>query len=384
MLLVKKKNKYLSILFVTLLLLTGCWDKKEIDDQQFVISLGIDKSEKETISSKNSYRYNITYATPNLSTVQKNGGGNEPFRYFQYVTGDTLTGTIKKAQAYYLEPINFEHVKTIILGKELAKDKVLFQEVLDYIDRTPQFGRTVLVMIAENTAKEILEAKEETKPFRNRYAIHSQDITSIPDELIINVGKVLNQLINNEGTTFIPRIKKGKNNLGFSGGAVFRDYQFQGWLDEAQVRVLSWTLGKNKGGYFPIWYQGAYVPYEVSHISSKVVSATYDKYLKVKVQIETEGDISEYILDNSKKYIDSKWVKQLEIELEEAIKKEIRDVFDILQMEYKVDIIGLKDQLKLKYPKVWKEIKEDYEKIFEEAEIEIDVNISIRRIGMVY
>ena len=59
----KKKNKYLSILFVTLLLLTGCWDKKEIDDQQFVISLGIDKSEKETISSKNSYRYNITYAT---------------------------------------------------------------------------------------------------------------------------------------------------------------------------------------------------------------------------------------------------------------------------------------------------------------------------------
>ncbi len=379
-----KKGKYFCIFFIVLFLLTSCWDKQEIDDQQFVISIGIDKNMEDTISSNVlPNRYLITYTTPNLATIQsKGGGGTEPSRFSQSTVGDTMTGTTKKAITHYLEPLNFDHVKTIILGKALAEDKRLVQEVLDYLDRNPQFSRTIPIFIADGTAKEILEQKEEGRTFRNRYAIQDRDITAIPDELIIDIGKVLSQLENSGGTTFIPKIFMSEKNIGISGGAVFRDYQFQGWLAEREVRALSWLLGKNRRGYFPISYQETYIPYEVSNVTSNLISASYDEFLKVKLEIKTEGDMSEYTLDSSQFPINTEWIKEIEDEMEKQIEKEIKELIYKLQREYKVDILRLNNKIRIKYPEIWKEIEKDYEKIFENAQIEVEIKLSIRRIGM--
>lgn len=68
-------------------MLTGCWDKIEIEDRAFVMAIGID------LSSSNK-RYVVTFQFPNAAQITKGtsggGGGSEKPSFAVSEVADTI------------------------------------------------------------------------------------------------------------------------------------------------------------------------------------------------------------------------------------------------------------------------------------------------------
>ena len=73
----------LSILFM----LTGCWDQEEVEDNAYVIGLGLDKSEK----SDKMIKITMLIANPEVGSMQGGGGSNEkPRELISFDANDLL------------------------------------------------------------------------------------------------------------------------------------------------------------------------------------------------------------------------------------------------------------------------------------------------------
>ncbi|MFR5071621.1 MAG: hypothetical protein ACLTDS_05515 [Bianqueaceae bacterium] len=101
--------KRLLALSMALLLLTGCWDKIEINELAFVIALGIDMEEDG--------RYTVTCVIPNLPVYTgKEGGAQDEAKYTKTASASTITGAYKELTTRLNKELNFEHMEALVLG----------------------------------------------------------------------------------------------------------------------------------------------------------------------------------------------------------------------------------------------------------------------------
>ncbi|MBA4494055.1 hypothetical protein H1191_07030 [Paenactinomyces guangxiensis] len=66
---------------------------------------------------------------------------------------------------------------------------------------------------------------------------------------------------------------------------------------------------------------------------------------------------------------------------EKSLQNEIRSLVDQalrkIQKEYKADVAGFNDQLRIQYPKVWQKVKKDWDKRFSEPKVNYSVKVDI-------
>ena len=72
----KSKIKVVLYQIMLIVLLTGCWDKVEINERAFVSVIGIDKYTQEGNNVPLELeRFEVTYLYPNLKAIGKNAQG---------------------------------------------------------------------------------------------------------------------------------------------------------------------------------------------------------------------------------------------------------------------------------------------------------------------
>lgn len=133
------------------LLLAGCWDRMEIEDQGMVIELGIDRGQRA--------KYLVTAS---LALVQGEGPartGQRP-RLMQREILTAEAGTITKAlhilnggTARHLE---FKHLRAITVGESVARDGL--EPLIIELTRNPRVRGTAALIVARGRAFEIISA----------------------------------------------------------------------------------------------------------------------------------------------------------------------------------------------------------------------------------
>ena len=102
--------------------------------------------------------------------------------------------------------------------------------------------------------------------------------------------------------------------------------------------------------------------------------------IKFKVELQGEGSLNE---NNTP--LDVGQPKNLELvtkAMEKSVETQVRKFLSKIQKQYKVDIVGFGQEIYRKEPKQWKTLKDQWDKKFPEAEVSIEVKISIRGSGM--
>jgi hypothetical protein len=66
----------------------------------------------------------------------------------------------------------------------------------------------------------------------------------------------------------------------------------------------------------------------------------------------------------------------------EDIKGDIEMAVKRVQKEYKADVLNLRNYINKYHPIIWEKIKNDWEVIYPEIEIEVNVKVFIRRRGL--
>ncbi len=97
------------------------------------------------------------------------------------------------------------------------------------------------------------------------------------------------------------------------------------------------------------------------------------------IKLNLEGQIKGHNID---KQISSKGdINKIQENLNKAITQDIKEVIRISQTEYNTDILDLGGFIHKYHPKLWKEIKGNWNELYKTVDINVTADTKVRRIG---
>lgn len=143
-----------------ILLLSGCWDRTEINDVAFVLMTAIDKIDEEQ------YRYSAMIPLPGqMGGAQGGGGGtsgNKSF-YIESETGRTVREAERKLQERMSRNLFHGHRRVIVFGERLAREGIALK--FDYISRLPENRLSTFPVITKGEGLSLLETSPKLEMF---------------------------------------------------------------------------------------------------------------------------------------------------------------------------------------------------------------------------
>ena len=142
---------YILSLGLSFSLLSGCYDRAELEEQAFAVTLGVDRA------SGHKVQVTARVAVPSkLSGSSGGAGGSGNFQSGTPVTtamGRNLNEAILMMNAGIERTINLSHLSAVIFGKSMAKEGLLPQ--LRTLVRYREFRRTLYAFVADSSVTDI-------------------------------------------------------------------------------------------------------------------------------------------------------------------------------------------------------------------------------------
>ncbi len=371
-------------LFITLIilctLLTGCWDKVEIDERIFVLGIGIDKASEEE-KNQVSDRYLVSFASPIVGAL-KEGGDGKVFDTYN-TAGETFTICLTQMLSRLEQKLSFEHTRVLILGENLVKDERLFREILDSVGRAHEFHKSMYVFVVPDKAHEIFNVEPRYSKLLAMY------IAGIADNEIYSARiskmaahEMYNKLLNQDGSVMIPRLMAHKDEVKVAGLAVIKDYKLIGYISEEENIYTSWVTNEAEGGIITTKYNDISIPFRYNEFKRKIkLDKVENNKIYITLSMETEGEVEEYIWN--KQLLEQENIHKMEKQLEKEVVEQSEKIVKKFKDELQVDLIGIRDYLKKFQPDVYQTVKSKYNERFrDDIVINVTADVKIRRVGL--
>lgn len=392
----KKVSFILLISIVSITTLTGCWDRRELNDLAIVIGLGIDKNEDE------GYTVSVQVLNPSEIASQATGGGSG---YDTPVTTYTTTGKIlfealRKLTQQVPRKIYLSHLEMIVIGEGIAKEDIY--NFLDFLSRDHSV-RTDFYMVVSKDCKaedvlkvltsidkipadmlfESLESSSEAWAATSKVKLDDllNDIVSEGTQPVLTAVKIMGDP---EAGTNLDNVQNTdpKTRLYFDGMAAFKNNKLVGWLNEDQSKGLNYVKGKVQSTIIVIDINNAQIGVELLKSTAEIIPhIDGTKPPSIEVKIFGEANVAEV---NTKLDLMSADVfSELEKKTNGDIKDKIIKAVDKAQKEYESDIFGFGNHIYKKDPKMWGKIKKNWMEMYPEIQVHVSVDIKLRRVGTI-
>ncbi|AEI43580.1 Ger(x)C family spore germination protein [Paenibacillus mucilaginosus] len=145
-----------------LLLLSGCWDRLELEEQAFVVVVGLDSGPNHTVA--------VTFqiANPQVGSSDKGSAQNEPPSDIVTFNAADILSAKELANSVITRKISFAHLRTVIVSQEFAKSG-LFHRILGSSVRDPEMRREINLIVSKEKASDFVKnnkPKLETRPHK--------------------------------------------------------------------------------------------------------------------------------------------------------------------------------------------------------------------------
>lgn len=370
------------ILLISIFLLTGCYDRKELNKLAILTATEINKIDDEFI---------INTQIVNPQSPDKTTNVESPF--FIYTgKGKTIQEAyrqIKLSSSRYIYP---DHLRILIINEKLAKEDI--SQILDFYLRDPAIRTEFNILIGKTenilspitpleqiSASSIIDSLEVNKNYlgvTNQTSLNELAIMYLnPHTEIILPSIKLNNDTKESDEEENTKNTKVNTMYELSGLGVFKNNKLQGYLTNDES--ITYNLIKNNTENSIITYncgKDEYLAIEI--ITSKCKITTKNKTINIKIDINTTINESScnINLNNQKTII--KLEESLKLYLNNKIKKDINNI----RNDYNSDIFGFLDTIYKHDYKTYIEIKNNwYNNYFKNIPINIDTNINIVSIG---
>ncbi len=400
-----KKRKLILALFLCLLLLPfgGCWDAREFDKLTFIKGIAIDPAEE-----KDRIKFSVQIVKP--------GGGSQgqtPGEIASELISSTGY-TVYEANRNLIKQIGrspfYGHNEVVIINEKLARQGI--NPFLDIFLRNKEIRGRVVVAISKGDASNILN---KTHYLDNITASGikimlngvSASGTIVASEIIPLETNLLNKY--RDPVTSAIELKPGgppseeesssdssssskegqsgdgKNLIYASGGALFKGDKLVDFLTRKEARGYNWI-------FMPDNIRGPVVintgeneltrriSIEIYRVNSDINPHYDGSNFSVDIDVKTEGFIIEELeqdltltQDEQIENLNKKFAQVVNNEIYNALKK---------GRQHKADILGIADSIHQKYPEEFKKIEDDWDKIYQDIPVNINVKAQIRRTGM--
>ncbi|MCQ6561749.1 Ger(x)C family spore germination protein [Paenibacillus mendelii] len=377
-------------LCITLILLTGCWDRKEVNDLALVMATGIDKKDDKTIE------LSIQVFIPRAAGgggggggeggMSGSGGGTEQTLVRSEV-GTTIADAMSKLQEKIPRKIFWGHGEVFIIGEKLAREGI--SEHIDFLLRDPEPRVRADMLVSKGEAKEVLEL---LPPLERSSAEVLREMAKTRIGIQTTVNDLAQMLAGDSGAAALPWVeilppnpdkKKQQQTIPYiTGTAVFKKDKMVGRINDKVTRGLLWLRNEIKLATVTITPREAegYVSTRMLSSHTVLIPKINDEKWSITVKIETKNDMLQNTTNLS--MMNPKLLKAIENGLEKDIVNYVQMALTSGQQKYKADIFGFADAFHRKYPKSWNKTKERWDEIFPEIEVNVEVKAKILRSGM--
>jgi|LSQX01.3.fsa_nt_gb spore germination protein KC len=427
-----KNNKKAVILIILLCLsfisMTGCYDRREVDDLVYPVAIGLDKGKT------NYLRMTLQLAVPTSIGSGGEVGSGEVGKSVGITTVETpsIYSGLNMINTYVSKQINMSHVKAIVFSQELAQEGI--EKYIYAFMRGREFRPNAYVMVARgqgNAAEKYLRSVKpefETNPAKYyemvlsayKYTGFTADTTLIsfyhkmgskaiqPVAVLAGVSKFSEtediDIVNStymeknrspeyqggqyplEGDFMagdMPKVGSVKSEV--MGLAVFNNSKLVGELDGQETTYNLMGRGEFGHSYMSIpdpKSEGKFVLLNVKQSRSPKKSVMMEgDEPKISIKIILEADILS--IQSGINYEDMKHVRILEKFTEEFLKSAIERFLKKTAEENNADTCGFGMVMKRKFL-TWRDWEDfGWEKKYENSTFNVEVDLKIRRPGLI-
>ncbi|MBM4761100.1 Ger(x)C family spore germination protein [Bacillus sp. B15-48] len=362
------------------LLLTGCWDRIEINDLGLVLATGLDLTDDGELEL--SVQLAIPMAMGAGQGTSGGQGGEGQATTVEKVTGRTIFDAISKLQASVSRRIFWGHNQVIIIGEELAKDGI--QKHMEFFVRHPAPRLRTYIFVSKGKATDILKVVPD---FDNTSAEVAREIAKFQVGMSVTLKELLQMLSEKASGAVLPLIEpekeeQGKGGLKVNGTAVFKKDKMIAQIDAKVTRGILWLRDDIQLGAIILDPKEAegHISFDLIRSRTELLPKIENDHWKMIVRITTEEDTVEN--ETNLNLMNPEIVARLEKQLEQKIEERIRLTLEQVQKELKVDIFGFAEAFRRKYPRQWAKVENQWDEKFSELDVVIDTKAYIRRPGM--
>ena len=375
--------------------LTGCWSSHEIEERSLGVGVALDKGkesmiEKEFDEQEGGYaRKNLITSTYQLITPQvassttKQGGPQQKSYVNVSETGDSAFQMLRELSLRSDTPLTSPHMKVMVIGEALARSYSL-EQLVDQSLRDNDFRPSCLMFISKGRASDTLESKTagEIPAFRLSAMVENSYRTTriLPPMPLIK----LESKIQSRSSFLLQNVVSANGEIKFAGAAIIKGKtnKMIGFLNEEELDGLTWITGKGKGGLVKSFDEktGQLIVYEIESMKSHIEPHVKGNSISFNVRIESEGRLSEnWVVSGNP--LKNQFLQKVQKNSEKKVEHLVKNTVEKMQKEYKVDVAGFGNQLRIKRPRVWMRVKDNWDQTFSEVPINYDVKLMIKDYG---
>ena len=387
-----KKAAVFFLLWCSLFLFTGCWNRVEIEDRALLAAMAVDKAAEE-----GKLEVTAQIIKPGaIAAAHRGGGGSEEAVVVYSDTGHSLFDALRNLARQTGKKLYLAEMAVFIIGEDLAREGI--GSITDFWRRDHEANLRSWIIVTKGKGKEVLKTKIPTEKVwafgLNKMVKAIKAHSKAPQVDVLDFEKKIKskttspvavglKLTGEEREPAKEATAPGKKPV-INGSAVFRGYKLTGWLNQIESRGMLWVQGKVKSGIILVPSpKDATKPIsiEVIRADSEIKPQINDGRITVTVKITEEGNIGEVkpdYVEISKPGV----IESIEARQREAIEREVLAAVAKAR-ELNTDVFGFGEAVRRKYPREWPQLEKRWDELFPILDVELEVEVKIRQTGMI-
>ncbi|WP_144547884.1 Ger(x)C family spore germination protein [Bacillus sp. X1(2014)] len=371
---------------INVFLLTGCWNRIEVNDIAIVTAIGLDLVEDNMI------RLTLQVAIPTKlgPTGGSSGGGKDHSTFVISEKGVTVSEAYRNLQMKLSRRVFFSQSRVLLISESLARKGIF--NIIDFYTRFHQPRMNSFIMFTEGAASEVIK---NIPNLESVSAEETKELAKLSVGLKVYVRDFLNMLLTDGLEPYAPQYKltsvevDTENESGkiqaINGAAVFKKDKLIGWMDETETRGILWLRNEIEGGVITITVPkekgGGNISFDI--IRSKTQILPHHEHGQMKITVNVASEMS--AIENTSKLVlfNPKVIEEIQKNIEKEIKGRIQLVVNTAQKDFQSDIFGFGQAVYREYPKAWNTFyKKNWNHEFSQVEVNINSKVYVRRIGL--
>lgn len=378
-------KRYVIVLVGLGLLLAGCWDRKEINDLAIVLATGID------------YEDGRVELTAQIFIPRKASGGagggtggageSSPSGVTMVRTaeGSTIAEALNRLQRKVPRNMFWGHCEVVVISEEAGKQGL--REYIDFLLRYPQFREHAYVFSSAEPTKELLALLD---PLERSSAESLREMANMKLGTRVTVLDLAQSLEGPSRSAILSRMlilppdpgqSKQTTTPYIKGLSIYKNGRYVrtakeplsvGMLllsNELNNIIMPVELEREKGAF-------SIRPFEMK---TELIPHVKGKDWSMEIKVRSKGEVvlnttNANLTDPSKMVeLEKAWSYRLKSLAEEAL--------ELAQHELQADLYKFSVEFRRHYPEQWKERHREWDSVFSNLDVKVDVRARIARTG---
>ncbi len=308
---------------------SGC-ESTELEERKFPLVIAVDKkslgAEEE---GGNLSSFQISMGFQNLAEVadeKAKDAGSAPTKTEEMSWYEAF----EESDASSPKMMDYNHLKAIILSRELLEDKEMLEELLDFVKEQEVFARNTLLFTSESEAANILELEGELDlPVGTWLEEMAAGNTELKDPAIVTLGSLLNEYENRMENLYIPVLEAAEDTIRIDQYYVISAYENCGIVSKDAYRHA--MLAEGKMEQYDTDLDGGET-IRLKEIRTQKSYRRLDDEIQLQIDLRAEAKLLNGTIANAKEQ------EELKKKIEEQLTRELQNEADLLLFEMQVDM----------------------------------------------